>query len=88
MAAQLFIDLIGWIGSIMLLVAYVLVSYEKLAPVGRLYQWLNLVGSLMLLANTVYYGAYPSAFLNVFWGGIALLAIFRILKLRYADAMS
>ena len=88
MAAQLFIDLVGWIGSIMLLVAYVLVSYEKIAPVDRFYQWLNLVGSTMLLANTAYYGAYPSAFLNIFWGGIALLALFRILKRRYADSMS
>lgn len=85
---QLFIDLVGWIGSIILLVAYVMVSYEKLAPVGKRYQWLNLAGSVMLLANTIYYGAYPSAFLNIFWGGIALLALFRILKMRYADPMS
>ena len=36
------------------------------------------MGSIFLVINTLYYHAYPSAFVNVIWIGIALAAGFRI----------
>lgn len=73
-------DILGWIGSIELLTAYFLVSYQKISPSSDGYQWLNLTGSIFLLINTLFYGAYPSSFLNVIWGFIALVAIYRIYR--------
>jgi hypothetical protein len=76
--AKLLIDLTGWAGALLLLGAYGAVSFHKLRPATLLYQALNAVGSIFLVINTRYYHAYPSAFVNVIWIGIALVAGFRV----------
>jgi hypothetical protein len=68
-------DAIGWLGAAALLVAYAMVSSKKLEPDSTLYQLLNIVGSLFLVANTIFYRAYPSSFVNVIWAGIAIFSI-------------
>ena len=72
------IDVIGWAGALLLLGAYGAISFHKLRPASLLYQALNAIGSIFLVINTLYYHAYPSAFVNVIWIGIALAAGFRI----------
>ncbi|HCM78107.1 MAG TPA: hypothetical protein DIS90_17110 [Cytophagales bacterium] len=79
---KLFIDVIGWIGSIEVILAYGLNSYQKINSNSLLFQILNLTGAGFLIANTVYYGAFPSAFINVIWVLIAIPAIYQILKNR------
>jgi hypothetical protein len=74
------IDFLGWTGSIEVILAYVLVSYERLSATSRLYQWLNLTGSIGLLINTVYYGAFPSTVVNIVWLFVALSALYRIIQ--------
>lgn len=76
------IDLLGWIGSIELVTAYFLVSYERMLPTSSVYQWMNFSASVLLLINTAYYGAFPSSFVNVVWCFIALASLYRILKLK------
>jgi len=44
---------------------------------AALYQTLNAVGSVFLLFNTLYYGAYPSTFVNAAWLLIALHTMIR-----------
>jgi hypothetical protein len=39
------------------------------------YQLLNIIGSVFLVANTIFYRAYPSSFVNVIWAGIAIFSI-------------
>ncbi len=75
---KFWIDVLGWIGSIELLAAYLLVSSSRLNPQSGWYQFLNFKGSIFLLMNAAYYGAFPSSFLNIIWGLIALLALYRI----------
>ena len=77
MEANLLIDAIGWIGAVAVLVAYALVSAERLESSSTAYQLLNLVGGSLLIVNTVYYGAYPSTILNLFWVGVAVHALVR-----------
>ena len=71
------IDVIGWIGAVAILVAYALVSTRKLEGTSTPYQLLNLVGGACLIANTIYYKAYPSTFVNLVWAGIAIYTIVR-----------
>ena len=71
------VDLAGWLGAGILLVAYAMVSFNKLRAESFRYQFLNAVGSLLLIVNTVYYRAYPSAFVNVVWIVIAFVASVR-----------
>ena len=73
------VDIVGWIGAIALLVAYALISARRVEGDSTSYQSLNLVGSVLLIVNTVYYRAYPSAFLNLVGGAIAVYAIGKVL---------
>ncbi|HZQ23437.1 MAG TPA: hypothetical protein VFA89_11620 [Terriglobales bacterium] len=76
--SKLLIDGLGWLGAFILLTAYASVSFRKIAADGALYQWVNATGSLLLIVNTVYYRAYPSAFVNVIWIAIAISARIRV----------
>jgi hypothetical protein len=67
-----FIDILGWIGAIAVLTAYLLVSSNKIDSKSATFQLLNLSGAVLLIVNTVALKAYPSAFVNVIWSGIAI----------------
>ena len=75
---KLFIDILGWLGAVLLLGAYACVSFRKLRADGALYQMVNGLGSCFLVVNTVHYHAFPSAFVNVIWIGIAAAAGIRM----------
>ncbi|MCB0490720.1 MAG: hypothetical protein R2820_01120 [Cyclobacteriaceae bacterium] len=77
---KLLIDIIGWIGSVEVILAYGLNSYQKIKSDSLVFQILNVTGAAFLIINTVYYGAFPSAFINVVWVLIAIPAIFKILR--------
>ncbi|MBS1950170.1 MAG: hypothetical protein OJF59_000213 [Cytophagales bacterium] len=77
---KLLIDTIGWIGSLEVIAAYGLNSYQKIKSDSLLFQLLNLTGGIFLIINTVYYCAYPSAFINVVWVIIASVAIVQFIQ--------
>lgn len=72
---SIWFDVVGWLGAAFLLVAFAMVSYKKLEPDSTIYQLLNIIGSIFLVANTIFYRAYPSSFVNVIWAVIAILSI-------------
>lgn len=75
MNIHLAIDVIGWVGAAALLTAYGLVSAKRLDGDTMTFQLLNLIGAILLIVNTAYYGAYPSTFVNIVWIGIAVVTI-------------
>lgn len=66
------IDAIGWVGTLLVLVAYALVTRRG---VSRTYQALNLAGAICLGLNTAYHHSSPSVALNVAWAGIAIYGL-------------
>lgn len=74
---DLFIDVIGWIGAVLYLAAYGLVSAKKVEGDSWTYQGLNFLAGLLLTVNTVYLRAYPSAGLNIVWMLIAIFTLGR-----------
>jgi hypothetical protein len=74
---RLWADAAGWLGATLLLSAYGLVSFKRMRPDSVMYQLLNAVGSALLIVNTVFYRAYPSAFVNVVWIFIAAISFAR-----------
>jgi hypothetical protein len=83
---KLLIDTLGWIGSVEVIAAYGLNSYQKLKSDSLVFQLLNLTGAIFLIINTLYYQAYPSAFINVVWVIIAFFAIAKMfLKRNLSD---
>ena len=80
MTLSLAIEIIGWAGAGMILVAYLLLSAGRLPAQSNAYQGLNLVGAIAFIINSGWNGAIPSAALNVIWAGIALFALVRMAK--------
>ena len=72
---HIWFDAIGWLGAAFLLVAYAMISSKKLEADSTTYQLLNIIGSVFLVANTIFYRAYPSSFVNVIWAVIAILSV-------------
>ena len=73
-------DSLGWIGAFLLLLAYALVSFKKVAADSLVYQGLNVVASILLAINTLYHQAYPSSFVNIVWTFIAIFAILTVVR--------
>ncbi|MBN8853042.1 MAG: hypothetical protein BGO55_14085 [Sphingobacteriales bacterium 50-39] len=70
------IEILGWLGSVMVILAYALNIYKKLDSDSVVYYFLNIAGSSLLIINTLYHQAIPSMTVNVVWVLIAIVAIF------------
>jgi hypothetical protein len=64
----------------MILLAYALVTAEKLTGRSPAFQWLNLVGAAGFVVNGLWHGAIPSASLNIVWMAIAAFALLRLAR--------
>lgn len=71
------LDIIGWVGSFLVVFAYALNMYKKLASDDLYYYLLNIIGSGCLIANTIYHSAIPSAAVNIIWVIIAVIAMIK-----------
>ena len=69
------VNVLGWVGVAMLLAAYWLVSTQKAEGDSKTYQGLNLVGAVLVLVNSSYYGAYPSVGVNAAWIAIGVYTL-------------
>ena len=61
------VNVLGWVGVVALLSAYWLVSTQKAMGDSTTYQGMNLLGAILVLVNSSYYGAYPSVGVNAAW---------------------
>jgi len=78
---------VGWAGAVLILVAYLLLSMERLTGQSALYQWMNVVGASGFVVNGWWHGALPSTSLNVVWLLIGALALWRI-RIRRGSSTS
>jgi hypothetical protein len=72
---DLLITTLGWIGSVLVIGAYGLNSYQKINSSSLAFQLLNLIGAILLIINSVYKEAYPFTFINSVWVVIAISSI-------------
>jgi hypothetical protein len=72
---DLLMEIIGWTGSIEILLAYGLNSYQKIRSDSPTFLLLNLTGALFLIVYTFYEEAFASTFLNLVWVIIAVFAL-------------
>jgi hypothetical protein len=71
-------SLVGWAGTLSYLIAYSLLSFNKLKASQPLYHMLNILGALGLTYNALVLKDYPNIIVNVVWAMIASWAIFTI----------
>lgn len=83
--AEAVIEVLGWLGAALLVVAYAIVSSGRVDGRSKLYQSLNIAASVLLGVNTAWHHAWPSAVVNVIWVIIAAVALMPVLA-RRADA--
>ena len=71
------IDALGWIGSLCVLTAYGLNSYQVIMSDSMLFYSLNIVGGVFLIIYSTEKGAFANTFVNVVWVIIAIPAIIK-----------
>jgi hypothetical protein len=74
------VDIIGWVGTLLVLLAYYLVSSEKLKPTGNEYNLINFFGALFIGINVFFNQAWPAVALNIVWGGVAVISLVKNLR--------
>jgi hypothetical protein len=82
------VEIAGWVGALLILLAYALLSLGRLTGQSALYQGINVVGAAGFIVNGWWHGAIPSASLNVVWMLIGGFALLRILKRRLTEGTS
>lgn len=74
------VKIIGWIGSISYMAAYLLLSLNKIRVDRRFYHVLNIIGALCLITDAIYLKDYPNLAVNIVWACIAFFAVYGIQK--------
>ena len=77
MNTNLLINILGWTGSTLYLLAYALVSMKKTEGDSLLYQGINIFAGTLLVIYTLYLGAFATTGLNAVWVIIGLFTLGR-----------
>lgn len=77
MNSKLLVEILGWTGSILYLLAYALVSAKKTEGDSLLYQGMNIFAGMLLVVYTLSLGAFATTGLNVVWVVIGLFTFGR-----------
>lgn len=79
---HIIMEIIGWLGSIGILTAYALNSYQKIRSDSTAFLVLNLTGGLLLMVYTFYKDALANTFLNLVWVIVAIIALGKLYHQR------
>lgn len=77
METNTLINILGWTGSILYVIAYALVSAKKTEGDSVLYQGLNIIAGIMVVIYTLSLGAYATTGLNAIWALIGVYTLGR-----------
>jgi phosphatidylserine synthase len=77
MPANLIINILGWTGSILYLLAYALISVKKVEGDSVIYQGMNIAAGILLVIYTISLNAYATTSLNAVWVAIGLFTLGR-----------
>lgn len=80
MELEVWVNIFGWIGSVEIVVAYGLNSYQRLKSDSLLFYTLNITGGIFLIIYSVYKAAYANTFINVVWVLIAIPAVVNLMR--------
>lgn len=77
MPINLIINMLGWTGSVLYLLAYALVSLKKTEGDSILYQGMNIGAGILLVIYTIHLGAFATTALNAAWVAIGFFTLGR-----------
>lgn len=73
-------QIIGWLGTFLIVFAYFLVSTKKVDGQSKSYQTLNLLGAIAVGVNVLHQHAWPALALQIIWGIIAITSLIKTKK--------
>lgn len=76
----LLFSIISWIGMILILTSYFLLSSKRVNSHSVIYNSLNLLGGIGIVISTFYTRSWPAMTLNIIWSGIAVITLIKIKK--------
>jgi hypothetical protein len=82
---EIAIEVAGWTGAALILLAYVLLSTRKLTGESAAFHWINLAGAIGFIVNGWSHGAIPNAAMNVVWALVAIYSLIRLSRPRAQD---
>lgn len=77
---SLLIEIAGWIGSALILLAYGLNSYKKIQSDSISFYLMNFIGGMLLIVYTIYKDAFANTFINIAWVIIAIPALIKSVR--------
>lgn len=69
---------IGWLGFILIVSAYLMVTIKLVNVDSVNYHLLNFFGAIFLVANAKYNKAWPLFWLNIVWCIVALIGLLQL----------
>lgn len=79
---ELFADIIGTIGTGLIVVAYFILQKGTMKGDDWGYLWLNLIGAIMLLYSLFWSWNTPSVIIEIFWIGISVYGMGKKLRTK------
>jgi hypothetical protein len=79
---EIAVEVAGWAGALLILLAYLFLSMGRLTGQSLVYQVMNIAGAAGFVINGWWHRALPSAALNVLWLLIGAFASWRIIRKR------
>ena len=73
-------ELIGWIGFVLIISAYLFVTIKLVAVSSAVYHLINLTGALCMVANARHNRAKPLFWLNIVWALVAIIGLLQLGK--------
>lgn len=75
MDTKLVIEVIGWLGVIFYVLAYLLLTIGVLKVSSYSFHFLNMLGATGLITDAGYYGDKPNLVVNILWLAIGVFAV-------------
>ena len=74
---EMLIQTAGWIGTILIVLAYFLISHQYVTGKSKIYQLMNLFGAIGVGINVFHQEAWPALALQITWAIIAIISLIR-----------
>jgi len=76
------LDLIGNIGVVMLIIAYLMLQLDKIRSDGLAYSVLNVIGASLIILSLLVNFNLSALMMEVFWVLISFVGIYRYFRLK------
>ena len=85
MSIELLANIIGMMGTILVVGSYFLMQLNKLEPKGFMYNFINLLGAIFLLLSLLVHFNLASFVIEIFWIAASLIGIHNFWKKKRAS---